>query len=93
MRTGSSAVEHRAGQVLTALENRRFNWRTVESIAAELGMTGREVEQVLTAHPHIVVRASERDSKGRPLYTTREHYKRTHSLASRFFNAVTDRVA
>jgi hypothetical protein len=69
--------------VLGALANPKFEWRTVEGVSRDTQLQTDRVLQVIEAMPDLVIRSRVPDAQGRPLYTTREHYKETHSSLER----------
>ncbi|MGO9123339.1 MAG: hypothetical protein ACLP6G_00485 [Terriglobales bacterium] len=77
-------------RVIAALENPKYDWRTVGGVASEVGASKDDVAALLGAMPDIVVRAS--DDKGRTIFTTREHYERTHGLGDKLLSALADKV-
>ncbi len=70
-------------QVLAALADPRFEWRTVEGVSRDTQVAPDRVLQVIEAMPDLVIRSRIPDAEGRALYTTREHYKETHSSLER----------
>ena len=87
--SGRDATE----RVLRALEDQRFDWRTVEGVAEQVGVPQTTVRQILEEQKDAIVRSSIPDDAGRNLYTTRKHYRQTHGFAARLRNALTDKVA
>lgn len=69
--------------VLAALADPKFEWRTVDGVSRDTQLEPQRVLQVIEAMPDLVIRSRIPDAKGRPLYTTREHYKETHSSLER----------
>ena len=78
------------GRVIAALENPKYDWRTVGGVASEVSASKDDVAAVLSTMPDIVVRAT--DDNGRVIFTTREHYERTHGLGDRLLSALADKV-
>ena len=68
-----------AALVLKALEDPDWDWRTVEGVAHSTGLPQQRVREVLESSA-AVIRSSVHDKSGRPLYTTREHYKKRRSF-------------
>jgi hypothetical protein len=79
-------------RVIDALEDPRYDWRTVESVAEQTGLSPSEVREILKESEHEVVRSSVPDESGRSLYTTRRHYRQTNGLGVRILSALSDRV-
>jgi hypothetical protein len=76
--------------ILRALEDSRYDWRTVSGLARSTGVTEREVKKVLDAMRNQLVSATADD--GRILYTTRSHYEKTHGIRDKILSALADRV-
>jgi hypothetical protein len=73
-----------------ALEDDRWDWRTVAGIARSTGATERQVTDVLNGMLDQLVRAVNDD--GRVLYTTRRHYDQTRSIGDKLLAALVGRV-
>jgi hypothetical protein len=80
-------------KILGALEDPRYEWRTVDGAAEETGTQAAQVREILKDLKEEIVRSSIPDESGRELYTTRRHYRQTHGLGSRILNALSDKVA
>lgn len=77
--------------VIKALNNPDFEWRTVDGIVRETGLTSETVQQILDDTAGQVVRSAQSDDKGRALYTTRDRYYRNLGLG-RVLSVLTDRI-
>jgi len=76
--------------VLKALEDERYDWRTIKGLVKSTSATEPEVISVLNSLSDQIVRSQ--DADGRSLFTTREHYKKTHGLRDKILSALADRV-
>lgn len=76
--------------VVRALEDDRYDWRTVGGIAREIGATNQEIISVLNSMSDQIVRATAED--GKSLFTTRKHYEKTHGLGDKLLSALADKV-
>jgi len=72
----NEAEEARINQVIMALENPNYDWRTIEGVSKETHLSLKEVQEILRKLGRQVIQSSIPDKRGRPLYTTREHYQR-----------------
>jgi DNA-binding IclR family transcriptional regulator len=79
--------------VIAALEDRRYEWRTIDGLAEQTGLPSAKVQEILESLQEDLVRSSVPDDRGRSLYTTRKHYRETHGLGARILSALSDRVA
>jgi predicted transcriptional regulator len=77
-------------QVIKALENPQYDWRTIQGLASELHASESEVVRALGSLRDIVVRTE--DGQGRRLFTTRSHYEKTHGFADKLLSALSDRI-
>jgi anti-sigma B factor antagonist len=78
--------------IMNALDNENYDWRTIEGIATECNLTQRHVEEILEKLQDEVIRSSVPDAKGRQLYTSRAHYKRSQSFLNKSLSALSDRI-
>lgn len=84
----TATYDRSVSEVLKALENPRFRWRTVNGVAADTGIPDQTVQQILQELPSAdIVRTP--SAKGR-LYTTRRHYDNTRTLTSRLLSVFSD---
>jgi len=79
--------------VVRALEDPNYDWRTVEGIAEQTGLSASNVRQLLEELNGEIIRSSIPDESGRNLYTTRKHYRQTQGLGTRILSALSDKVA
>ena len=80
------------GKIRAALEDARWDFRTIEGISRDTGLDIACVSEHLEQHRSEVRRAISRDGKGRELYTTkpwpvgvREVVADIHAFASKSF--------
>lgn len=79
-------------RVIDALEDPRYDWRTVEGVAEQIGVDPSTVRAILKRSEDKIVRSSVPDESGRSLYTTRRHYRQTNGLGTRILSALSDRI-
>ena len=77
-------------QVLNALEDKRYNWRTIRGLARALRVDKEAIAKVLSDLTDEIVQATAED--GRLLFTTRNHYEKTHGFGARLLSALADKV-
>ena len=90
MSSAAAAPNDLKHKLIKALENPAYDWRTVPGIAAEVDASEEEVISILNSMSDVVLRTE--DSEGRPLFTTRQHYQKTHGFGDRLLSALSDRV-
>jgi hypothetical protein len=90
---GDKSLETASQLVINSLEDPRYDWRTIEGISKETGLSNSQILGIINGVGNAIVRSSIPDEEGRSLYTTRKHYKDTHSLGARILDALADKVA
>lgn len=70
--------------VLKALEDPRWDWRTVEGVARDTGIPENEVLAIIESSADEVIRSRVRDAQGRTLYATRQHYTNRRGFLDSF---------
>jgi hypothetical protein len=82
-----------ADRVLFALENSRFDWRTVAGVADDTGLSQSEVKRILEEDlASKIVRSFDRDWPDDYLYATRSRYNQLRGFWHSFLSVVCDRV-
>ncbi len=66
-------------KALEALADPNWDWRTVEGVSKETQIPEDRVLEIIEAHTDEIIRSRIPDSKGRALYTTRDHYRKRRS--------------
>ncbi len=81
--------------ILEALEDSRYEWRTVDGLSKSTGLSHEAIENVLYggALDDLVVQSASLDRRGRALYTTRKRYNARSTVWSRMRDALTGRIA
>jgi hypothetical protein len=71
------------------LENPKWDWRTIDGIAEEIGISPQRVASILALLPNVVdiVQSAVPDKRGRLLFTTRNHYFKRQNIANRILSA------
>jgi hypothetical protein len=91
--SAASAATRPTDAVLAALANEKYQWRTIDGITRETGLSRQEVASILASElADVVIRSAVKDRHGRTLYTTRIRYKKTRTLGSRILSALSDQV-
>ena len=62
----------REGKLFEALEDPRWDWRTVEALQGTCGMTTDELRQSIAKYPILIMESRSRD--GKPIFTLRARY-------------------
>lgn len=78
--------------VLSALENPKFKWRTLEGIVKDTGLDVSTVTANISSNAQVIIKSSIPDPKGNDLFTTREHYREKSSIFERLQSAITNKV-
>lgn len=85
---------NRKDLIKSALDEPRYNWRTIEGIAHETLVPRAEIMKTIMelSQEGILVRSSKVDKMGRPLFTTRDNYSKNNNLIERILSAISDRA-
>lgn len=80
--------------IIDALENKNYDWRTIDGIVRETALSKEEVCNMIKklAKDGIVVRAPYTAKNGANIYTTRKHYHETIGPLGRLISALTNRI-
>jgi hypothetical protein len=93
MEETADVTEASVDRVWNALNDKRYNWRTLEGLARDAHLPESKVEQILvTSLADKVIRSSSFDDKGRSLFTARARYKESRGLLGRLMTALSDQV-
>jgi len=76
--------------ILKALEDERYDWRTIKGLVTDTGAPEKNVVSALNSLSDRLVRAQ--DADGRSLFTTREHYEKTHGFGDKLLSALADMI-
>jgi hypothetical protein len=82
-------LDEKGQKVVSALENPKWDWRTIVGISEETGIEPTQVSSILKALPNVVQTT---DKSGRPLFSTRNHYDKRQNIANRILSAFSDRI-
>ena len=83
-------LEDGVHSVMAALENPKFDWRTIRGIARETGLSDDQIEDAFSKMADILMQSY--DENGKPIFTTRRHYNQRESLGRKILSAIADRV-
>jgi DNA-binding MarR family transcriptional regulator len=80
--------------VINALENQNYNWRSINGIVRETHLPKGEICDMITQliKDGLVIRAPYRNKKGHRLYTIRKHYCQTIGPVRRLISTITNRI-
>lgn len=76
--------------IVQALEDQRYQWRTMDALTRASGVREQDVLEVLRSMCDQIVRATTGD--GRTVYTTRKHYQESHGFGDKLLSALADKV-
>ena len=82
-------LDEKGQKVVSALENPKWDWRTIGGISEETGIEPTQVSSILKTLPNVVQTT---DKSGRPLFSTRNHYDKRQNIANRILSAFSDRI-
>jgi hypothetical protein len=79
--------DQQLGQLMAqTISTSKYKWRTVRSIARQVGADRKQAERVLQNSTNFV-RAKTPNARGEALYTTSERYRKETPLLERIFGA------
>lgn len=79
-------------KIKKALENNKYNFRTISGAAKEAGVCISDVEATIQKNNDKIVVLFRRGKNGQKLITTREHYKKKASTKDKIMGALLNRV-
>ena len=85
-------TEEEKGQILDALSDRRYRWRTTIGISEETGVDLAKVLTFIDRDTEYIVESLARSTTGSRLYTTRENWLAQATLWERFRAAFINRL-
>lgn len=71
-----------------ALENARYDWRTLRGVSKETGLPIDRVQELIERNQKVVIRSSVPSETGEALFTTRRHYRKRASIWDRLRSGV-----
>ena len=77
------AVSEAKAELVRALEDPKWDWRTAEGAAKDTGLSPDQVLYILESDPGTFIRSRVPDSNGRPLYSTRDRYAQRRGFLDR----------
>lgn len=80
-------------QVIVALENNKYKWRTIRGLAKELKAEESEVLRVMNEHIGDIIKSAVPAETGEDLFTTRRHYRHVASSFDKITSSVTTSVS
>ena len=86
MTSAPSEASTVANRIMAALEDPRWDWRTLDGMSRQTGIPHDEIQAFLSRSGRTVVRSVARDRQGRALFTSRKRYRDNHSLMERLLD-------
>lgn len=83
--------EPNINEVVSALENPKYDWRTIDGIANDTRLSTERILHTINTLDEEIIRSPIPDEKGHYLYTTRKRYK-TRGLINRFLTIASGRI-
>jgi hypothetical protein len=77
-------------EVVRALEDSRYDWRTMDGLVRSTGIPETAILTILGSMSDQIVRATTADS--RTVFTTRNHYEKTHGLGDKLLSVLADKI-
>jgi hypothetical protein len=80
-------------EVMSALENKKYRWRTVRGVAKELKASDNEVLALIQQHGDEIIKSSVPAETGEDLFSTRRHYRANASPYAKITSSLTQAVS
>lgn len=77
--------------VISALEDDRWDWRTLVGVARDTGLPEAEVRKIIDESRDVVIRSEVPSVAGEPLFTTPRHWDRKASVGQKLRGAFRNR--
>ncbi len=78
--------------IMKALENPKYNWRTINGIVDETSLPVDMIESVLYKLENEGVIVSQLDAEGHAIFTTWNHYKKSQGFLNRLLTTISGRI-
>lgn len=78
--------------VLEALGNENFDWRTIDGVSKETGLSIEEVIDALNAASDKIVKSPDQSPDGKELFASREHFRKKASTLDKILGAIKNRA-
>jgi hypothetical protein len=78
--------------VMDALENEKYDWRTLRGIARETGFSKEKIPGILAQEKDNIIQSPTPSDKGEELYTTRNRYLETASPGQKIIWSLKNRL-
>ncbi len=80
-------------QIIKALENPKYKWRTIKGISKETGIDPEIIKKEIYNNLDLIIKSSI-PSKGRDdLYTSRPHYRKKSTIFERITSSIINRAS
>ena len=83
---------HKWEDIVLALEDPKYIWRTVRGVSKQLNASQHEIENFLADHASEIIKSSIPAESGEERYTTRRHYRRMVSPFDKIASSLTQTV-
>lgn len=77
--------------IFSALDDPRWEWRTVAGISSDTGLSPEEVRRVLNEQRDQILKSEVPSTKGEDLFTTVARWDRRASIASKILGSLRNR--
>jgi hypothetical protein len=77
--------------VISALEDDRWEWRTLPGVASDTGLPEAEVRKIIDESRDVVIRSEVSSVAGEPLFTTARHWDHKASVGQKLLGAFRNR--
>ena len=75
-------------KIFEALEDRRWDWRTISALARASGLSAESARRVIQKYPILVRQSAVLGPGGEDIYTLQSRYFERQSVGEKFWNTV-----
>jgi hypothetical protein len=79
-------------KVFQALENPKYEWRTIGGVVAETGFPTEEVVEIISMNRDSIIQAPFQSREGHDLFTTKEHFMQKASFIQKIAGSFKNRA-
>ena len=79
-------------QVFKALENPKYEWRTIDGIVKETGLSEDEVIKIIKKFDGLIIKSSIPSIDGKSLFTTRSKFRKKQPVFKQVYSIFKNRA-
>ena len=84
-------MEERDEKVIKALENPKYQWRTISGVSQEIKLPLGDVTASIIKNEDLIIESNIDSIDGEKLYTTRKHFRKKSTFWQKFSSVIRNR--